>query len=99
MDVLQELRNLVAEDPTRRNRICLYVNADGTPSCIIGHLAARLGWPLPDFHSAGNRGRPKDVWPGRASDEDFERLLLVQAKADQGQTWADAIDGLLESPA
>jgi len=91
MDVLQELQDMVAEDPTRRNEEAVYVTQDGTPSCVIAHLANRLGWPLPEFYDANNANEAIQVWPGRASVGEFALMATVQRRADLGMTWGDAI--------
>jgi hypothetical protein len=50
-EVLEDLRAIVAEKGAGYryrqdgdDRICTYLNQDGSPSCIVGHVAARRGW-------------------------------------------------------
>jgi len=101
--VLDELAALVAENPDRRNdRVdtgvgfgCAYVRPDGRPACVIGHLADRLGWPLPPYDdNYHNTCDIEELWAEELDTEDLATKLVlyrVQEGADEGLTWSEAL--------
>lgn len=97
--ILNALRELVAENPDRRNPrsegvgACVYTNPDGTPSCIVGNLAARFGLPLPDpSDDRAQSAPPSTLFPTMLSYETQNLLETVQNHADNESTWAEALD-------
>lgn len=78
--VLEVAREVVAEagedyvyapqpDPRDVNGLCLYVDAEDKPSCIIGRIAHRLGVPVEVLRSEG------DLW----IDESVPSLVQTRA--------------------
>jgi len=102
--VVAAAKVIAAEYPDRRNphndtAMCQYVEEDGSPSCIIGHIAFRLGWPLPAYGSRQNRsgvfGAGFDY--GRCALSALFFLADVQHRADDDKTWGETVSETLES--
>ena len=73
---------------------CLYVK-DGQPSCIVGHVMARLGYPLDMFIGLEGQtpitGPFLDVFsglPGHVA----AALNSAQIRQDGGKTWGESLD-------
>ena len=86
------LREIAAEKPEgyvypRAHGECLYREPDGSPSCIIGHLADRLDLPLPPEGTTVNGWQPGDFTP-----EAQELMFQVQIEQDGGVPWRDAVE-------
>ena len=101
--VVAAAKAIAAEYPDRRNphndtAMCQYVEEDGSPSCIIGHIAFRLGWPLPAYGSRQNRsgvfGAGFDN--GRGASPALLFLGDVQNRADDDKTWREAVSVALD---
>jgi len=95
--VLVALKELVDENPGRRNVMgpgesCVYVLPSGQPACIIGVLAERLDWRLPEYESYENGQWPIEVWPEIGSDDLEWFLADVQVAADSGDDWGQAFE-------
>lgn len=73
---------------------CLYADRDGKPSCLVGVLAARLGIPLPKYdtwdNGQGIRNGAEQI-AQYFTEEARARLVTVQSRQDEGETWARAI--------
>ncbi|KAF4408621.1 hypothetical protein [Streptomyces lycii] len=74
---------------------CQYVN-NGAPSCLVGHVLHRLGVPLDVLRE---REGDKALHVARdllsVSDVTAGCLNRAQIRQDDGETWGDAIAGLV----
>lgn len=79
------------EDGGRAN--CVYRNEDGSPSCLVGHVAHRLGIPLPAYDAFENSTGVCSTVLGQTyfTTDALSRLSRVQMRQDSGETWARAI--------
>ena len=70
-------------NPTNQWGGCLYTDEDDSDRhCVVGQLAAELGWPVPPAsYRPGVEGATKDYWPDLPSDT-AQVLWRAQAKAD-----------------
>lgn len=73
---------------------CQYLKADGTPSCIAGHVVALLepeATPLLK-HMEGKAATSLN-FPGRLYFDPFAAHVLdiAQQEQDQGKTWGEAL--------
>lgn len=105
---LEEAKVMVAEilsgapdtrfDPISFGDACVYFNPDdGSPSCVVGHVFARIGitrasldafprGPLPNTTVLNGI---EHVWEGKISKEAAGWLRRVQERQDSGFTWGE----------
>ena len=95
------------ENPDGTGDSCVYSTPDGQPSCIIGHVIARLD---PDefktIHNMEWRKNKGDscgvvnlAWSDQFTGEQVSALNVAQGAQDAGEQWRDAVasfDALLE---
>lgn len=69
---------------------CVYINPDGSPSCLLGHALIRLGVMYETLSSNNNKhvgSIPLLPWD---SDVTRQWARRVQAAQDRGTTWGEA---------
>lgn len=100
-EVMATLRAVVAERPdyvyeAPEEDGCVYV-ADGTPSCLVGHVLHRLGVSLEALSVLDMNGGLA-AWravPGvldGVSGSTVDRLWAAQTAQDNGDTWGEALE-------
>lgn len=88
--VVAENPDFVYEPPGGMDEDCKYVH-DGAPSCLVGHVMSRLGFPLVEF------ARFEGQSPGQIdvalsiSSRAADVLDIAQARQDVGESWGDAL--------
>lgn len=115
-DVNRVLHELAAERPDYvyerpyqpgKAAACVYSTHDGQPSCIIGHVIARLDPDeFKDIHNMEWRENKGDscgvvdlAWSDQFTNEQVSALSVAQGAQDAGEQWRDAVasfDSLLE---
>lgn len=76
---------------------CVYFEDDGTPSCIVGHVLAYLGYTKDDIEDFNDQsvGAVSDAAP-----MDFQARWLLrdaQIRQDQGTPWGRAVSEAIAS--
>lgn len=71
---------------------CLYQNPDGTPSCIVGHVAYKLGISLDRFTENRTFTQQSDELLDMFPPVTQMALNEAQNKQDEGETWGVARD-------
>ena len=79
---------------TEAGNSCVYVNNDGSPSCLIGHALMRCGIEA-EFFEGINRD-PLFVIEhlfSSMSESVLESMTAAQLAQDRGETWGRALEG------
>lgn len=77
---------------TETGNSCVYVNNDGSPSCLIGHALMRCGTEA-EFFEGINRD-PVSVIEhlfSSMSESVLESMFVAQLAQDHGETWGQAL--------
>lgn len=76
---------------------CAYFNGDGSPSCVVGHVLAKVGLSINPMNS-GNTARfhllnlAKENFTPKA----IRLLRIAQKNQDTGSTWGQAAELAME---
>lgn len=111
-EAFQALRDVVKQfgadyryrEPGSYDRACMYSEADGQPSCLVGHVLARVA---PDLFATiheqeHGRGYEEEVgsfpilhltdrFDVDVTDDTLTTLEAVQYAQDSGRTWGEAL--------
>ena len=103
LELETEIRAIVQESPytvystpvidNAGNKACVYFDAEGNPSCLIGHGLAKLGITLEDMSDSENLMAIAVLLNDWNSTPASETCWLrnVQAYQDCGETWDGAV--------
>jgi len=103
LELETEIRAIVQENPdtvyntpvidNAGNKACVYFDAEGNPSCLIGHGLAKLGITLEDMSDSENFMAIAELLNDWNSTPASETCWLrnVQAYQDCGETWDGAV--------
>jgi hypothetical protein len=76
-----------------------YYSVDGEPSCIVGHVFAKLDQELfrdvadweARYHQSMSVRTVRTRWPSRMDYDALEALSMAQVYQDAGRTWGQAV--------